>query len=208
MLLQATLSLLIQQSNTSLPPKVVENYAHVLADTAERHDLDPLLLEAIVHIESRYKANAIHYENDGSCSVGLGQINVRECTPGVVDRLTSPTLNLERAAFILVKAKEICPKVRKNCAKLGWVGLYNPGDRTYSSRIRQTMKEHRAIAKSAVREVRSELYVPELSGQASDGTSAHCRVGTRKCCSFRPLESGLWSMPALQAEHDAGGGGT
>ncbi len=146
-LLQA-LALSILVTNPGLNPVQAEVYSKALVEQAEKNNLDPWLMEALISKESRWNAMALRREENGSCSVGLGQINLVVCDPVKVTWLQAPLENIRRTARHLAMGREICPKIKseKKCSQNAWVGLYNPGNRTYASDVLHLMEEHRARA--------------------------------------------------------------
>lgn len=144
-LLQA-LALSVMLTNPGLNSTQAEGYSKALIERAKENNLDPWLMEALISKESRWIASALRREDDGSCSVGLGQINLTVCDPAKVAALQAPYENIRRTTRHLALARDICTKVRseKKCSQNGWVGLYNPGNRTYASDVKRLMEEHRA----------------------------------------------------------------
>ena len=118
-----------------------------MVQSAAQEKVDPRLVEAIIFNESRWVAGAFHAESNGTCSVGLGQINVVDCDPAKMAALRDPVVNIRRVAAHLAAIKKFCPKVRpyKKCVRRGWIGLYNPGDPTYARRVlrRAQQRAHR-----------------------------------------------------------------
>ena len=68
---------------------------------AKKHHVDPRTLAAIVWHESRGNPQLVSREANGTCSVGLAMINVRDCDPDKIARLKDPATNIHRAAVIL-----------------------------------------------------------------------------------------------------------
>lgn len=113
----------------------------ILAE-AKAVGIDPLKLAAVVHTESRGQAGVIRRETNGSCSVGLGGVNVPDCDQVAVDHLLQAQANLRAAAVILKRGEEWC-HARPTwavCRRGGPIAMYNPGDRAYPARVRATMK--------------------------------------------------------------------
>lgn len=144
-LLQA-LALSVMLTNPGLNNTQAEIYSRWVLEFSNKNDLDPWLVEALISKESRWKATAVRRETNGSCSVGLGQINLTVCDPVKVTALQDPLYNIRRTAKHLALAREICPKIKaeKKCSQGKWIGLYNPGNRTYASDVLHLMEEHRA----------------------------------------------------------------
>ncbi len=146
MKLIAALALLIQAANPSLAPSRSQDYSQALVQFAEQEGVDPLLVESVIFHESRWRSSAFRKENNGSCSVGLGQINIPGCDPTKIALLKNPLTNIRRVVRHLSLCREVCPKARKpkKCVHHGWVGLYNPGDPTYVARIMRRVNDHAA----------------------------------------------------------------
>src|SRR6266404_7552652 len=131
------LALAISASNPGVSLTLATSYSTVLVTEARKNELDPWLPYAIIRHESRWSANVLRQETDGSCSVGLGQINVPGCDPARMAPLRDPAENIRRTTKLLHLMKMLCPKVwrKKKCVQGGWIGLYNPGDSFYSKTI-------------------------------------------------------------------------
>lgn len=104
--------------------------------------VDPLKLAAIVHTESRGQAGVVRHETNGSCSVGLGGVNVPDCDPVAVAHLQQAQVNLRAAAVILKRGEDWCRDhpAWAACRRGGPIAMYNPGDRAYPKRVMVTMK--------------------------------------------------------------------
>ncbi len=100
---------------------------------AKAAGVSPLTFAAIVHVESRGQPGAIKHEANGSCSVGLGQVNVSDCDEAAVTRLLVPAANLRAAAGILKAGARYCLSHR--CPRGGAVAMYNAGDKGYARRV-------------------------------------------------------------------------
>lgn len=146
MLLLQALALSIMLANPGLNRTQAEGYSKALLTRANENNLDPWLMEALITKESRWISTAVRRENNDSCSVGLGQINLPVCDPAKVAQLQAPLENIRRTARHLALARDLCLKVwpEKKCSQNGWVGLYNPGNRTYAKDVLRLMEEHRA----------------------------------------------------------------
>lgn len=161
-------------------------YAQQVESQTTEQGVDPWLVDAIIERESKWRRTVFRREHDGSCSVGLGQINVRNCDPQKTDRLRDPLENIRRTTLQLAMIKKICPKVwKKNrCQGLGWVGLYNPGDRRYARAIQRSMEVRRASF--ATGQVRVEVHEPDVSGAGRTGSVPHNLMRTARRGSSRP----------------------
>lgn len=135
-------------------------YSQAVVQSAAKEKVDPWLVEAIIFNESRWRSGSFRQESNGTCSVGLGQINVPDCNPDRIARLKEPETNIGQVARFLVRIQELCPRVwpKKKCVHGGWVGLYNSGDPTYAKRVLLRTKEHARHRESHLRAVRPGLH--------------------------------------------------
>jgi hypothetical protein len=119
-------------------------------DHGKAHHVDPDLIMAIAHVESRGQADIVKHESNGSCSVGLGGINVPGCDPVVVEHLKSPDANVRAIAVILDTNRTYCKEHPDNeaCKRGGAIALYNPGDKGYLKRVHAARKQIRKLAKA------------------------------------------------------------
>lgn len=130
------IAMAIHSINPVLPDATVRDYAATVVEQADRHALDPWLIVEIVHRETHWIPTLpVRHEHDGSCSVGLGQINV-PCGPQMAP-LLEPHANLRRTASVLDKLRGHC---MKDCGGLGWVRAYNPGSKVYGPAIVAAVK--------------------------------------------------------------------
>lgn len=121
------LALEIQQTNPKLPEEVRNQYAAWVVEEAESRDLDPWIFHGIIHTETRWKAGIIVHEQNGTCSIGLGGINVT-CDSKRAKELRNPRENLKAMGSFLSTIRGRCAH---HCAGLGWLRAYNGGDRDY-----------------------------------------------------------------------------
>jgi hypothetical protein len=141
-------ALAIHQINPALPDTTVREYAGAVVAQADAQALDPWLLVEIVHRESHWIASLVRHENDGTCSVGLGQINGSCATP-VVAPLLEPRTNIARTASVLAYLRSHCTH---RCRALAWVRAYNPGSRGYASDIiGKVRRRHHAATPTGTR---------------------------------------------------------
>ena len=153
LMLSALLSAAIHSSNPQLPPKEVARYTSWVIEEAREHSLDPWVFHAIIHRETHWTATAVRHERDGSCSVGLGQINTR-CNSSDIKVLLNPRNNLSRMGYFLARIRRMC---RKGCAELGWLRRYNPGDADYLHAVQAAVRSCHEHTESAVSRVRPDL---------------------------------------------------
>jgi len=131
-----TVAIAIHSINPALPEPTAREYA---AEVVRQGDLDPWLLVEIIHRETHWIPDLVRHEQDGSCSVGLGQIN-GSCLQAFVTPLLDPHANIRRVADVLRWLRGHC---RTRCEALGWVRSYNPGSRTYGAAIiKAVQKRH------------------------------------------------------------------
>ena len=161
MLIEAALIIEMHRSNPAMDDKTAEAYAGWVVEESENHKLDPWLVYSLVHVESRWKTSAFRLEGDGTCSVGLGQINVPNCDPWTIERLHDPHHNLKTVTLRLDLLRRIC---RKKCEGIGFVRGYNPGDRSYLRLIGQVLERCHDDYEPALREVRTGMHVSRVWG--------------------------------------------
>lgn len=130
MQVEIAIALEIQRTNPKVSETMAQQYSAWVMEESVRNDLDPWLLHGIAHVESRWTAKAFRKERDGSCSVGLGQINVGNCEPGRVQTLKDPRENLRAMSDFLSTIRSTC---RKNCEGLRWLRFYNYNNKQYVS---------------------------------------------------------------------------
>ena len=101
-----------------------------------RWGLPPGLLWAVVMEESRGHVWALGTNRNGSCDVGLAQINVPGCDPLRIIPLFEPSANLTRAARILRWSERSCRRRpwRRGCRHCRW-GRYNPGSPSWCGKV-------------------------------------------------------------------------
>lgn len=165
--LPLALTLVILQINPNLQPAVAEQYVEILIDEAEQKKLDPWLFAGLVWVESRWTLTAFRKEKVGGCSVGLGQIYLKDCKNDDVFAYYDARANLHRAAIILSDARRICSAWRrqgKECWSGGWIGGYNPGNSAYAEMVRRAANKYRALAarESTLRAIQARVYPPDV----------------------------------------------
>lgn len=78
----------------------------ILSEARTREEA--LTLAAIVHVESRGQPGLVGVEKNGSCSVGLGMVNVPDCDPDKIQSLKDPVTNIRTSAKILRATRSWC----------------------------------------------------------------------------------------------------
>ncbi|KVU38844.1 hypothetical protein WK68_14770 [Burkholderia ubonensis] len=93
----------------------------------ERYRIDPLLLYAIAKVESNLHLDARNVNRDGSCDIGLMQINSRNLTRLAVYGMMESTLEADPCAAVMTGAWILGEFVDR--MGYGWqaVGAYNAG---------------------------------------------------------------------------------
>ena len=85
---------------SSLSPATAERYAALIDREAERHQINPLLVVALIHRESRFNRRAVSGRN-----IGLGQVRVSATTHrkylGLEAKLLAPKLNIRLTVRML-----------------------------------------------------------------------------------------------------------
>lgn len=163
MLIEAALAVEIQRTNPALNEEVRRQYAHWVVEEATARDLDPWIFHGIIHTETRWKAGIVVHEHDGSCSVGLGGINVRQCDSPRAAELRDPQKNIQAMGSFLSTIRHRCAH---HCDGLGWLRAYNGGDRLYvPKKVGPIVDRCRAAYQQPpVREVQARMHTPRVSG--------------------------------------------
>ena len=131
MSLALQLALAIQTANHSLPARQARRLAAVVMEQSAERQLDPWLLYELVYRESRWTPTALRREWDGTCSVGLGQINVA-CDKDAIAPFFDPVVNLRKIGEYLEHFRKSC---KQDCEGGLWLRGYNPGSSTYAPAI-------------------------------------------------------------------------
>jgi len=183
MLIELALAQAIRQSNPGLSEARAAQYAEWVFHEAHTNKLDPWLIQAIVHRETHWRSGSVRHENNGSCSVGLGQVNTR-CDEASVQPLLNPQYNLHRVGRLLSLMRSLC---KKDCKRLGWVRMYNPGSREYLAAIKEAVKNYHAQnGQPSVLRVQTRVLASRMLRESSPRTSHECRVDSGKCHSGGP----------------------
>ena len=154
MLMTALLAAAIQASNPQLLPQDSRRYASWVYAEASARKLDPWVFHALINRETHWTATAVRHEHDGTCSVGLGQINV-PCTAPAMQPLLDPHVNLRRMGHFLARIRGAC--------------RHDPGDAEYLSAVQADVRKHHAEdGQPPVRRVRADMRVSGVRVQAAD----------------------------------------
>ncbi len=94
--------------SAALVLKVLSPWLALIFSTATAAHVDPHTLGAIVFLESRGQPHLVAKERNGSCSVGLGMVNVPDCDPMRISALQDPAFNLRVAALTLRANQRWC----------------------------------------------------------------------------------------------------
>jgi hypothetical protein len=170
MLVETALMLEIQRTNPKVPEPQARKFASWVLEEADRNNLDPWLFHGIVYIESRWTPGVVRREEDGSCSIGLGQINVRRCEASKVQPLRDPRENLRRMGDFLSTIRDSC---LKNCQGLKWLRFYNYNNKRYVTGLVGPVVDrcHAAYDEKdeqpSPEHVHSELHVSRVCREAS-----------------------------------------
>lgn len=127
---------------SALVLKTLGPWLALIFSTAHAAHVDPHTLGAIVYLESRGQPHLVAKERNGTCSVGLGMVNVPDCDPVRISSLQDPAFNLRVAALVLRANQRWCRRhpsewrcragnrVMKNGGALntyaGWTTSYAP----------------------------------------------------------------------------------
>lgn len=159
MLLEAALMLEIQRTNPKVTPETAKNYAGWVLEEAADKEIDPWVFHAIIYIESRWSWWALRREQDGTCSVGLGQINVK-CDSERAKELRDPRTNILAVGEFLGHLKDRC---HRRCDNLNWVVPYNAGNPCYIGWVRKRVgDEHARYPQPTLPEVQAGLHLEGL----------------------------------------------
>lgn len=171
MLTELALALAIQKTNPKIPEATAQKYALWVLEESEKNDLDPWLFQALIHRETRWTAQAVRHESNGTCSVGLGQINGK-CDEKVMAPLRDPRRNLHRMGELLVHMREVCTR---KCQDLGWLRAYNPGSPAYLRAIQEAVKQYHAhYDQPAVLCVSPGMCLAWMSGEGGRRSICDC----------------------------------
>lgn len=94
----------------SLVLQVLRPWLALIVATASAEHVDERTLAAIVYLESKGQPYLVAHERNGTCSVGLGQVNVPDCDPARISELHDPEFNLRVSAKILRANQRWCRK--------------------------------------------------------------------------------------------------
>jgi len=134
--LAVQIALAIHQINPLLSVHTSRSYAAAFVAASKRNGIDPWLLVEVVHRETRWIPTLVRHEHNGSCSVGLGQVN-GSCEASFVLPLLGARRNLRRSARILGQLRSHCTS---DCAAMAWLRGYNPGSPSYAPTILEAVR--------------------------------------------------------------------
>jgi hypothetical protein len=127
-----------------LPQSTARNYAGLIAWNAEKRGIDPLLVVAIIHVESRWDERAVSAKS----SWGLAQIHVSATTNpelrGYEKALFNPAVSIHHAVRMLAMWKAWHEKSCGNRKHPHWAH-YQGGYRTGSLRNRAWVRKVRKV---------------------------------------------------------------
>lgn len=173
MLVEIALSLAIRHSNPSISETTANTYAQWVVEEATTRELDPWIFQAIVHQETRWTPGLVRHETNGSCSVGLGQINGK-CDIASVTPLKDPHANIKRMGAVLTYFRSTC---RSKCEDLGWLRAYNPGSPAYFAEIREAIRKYHAQnGQSAVLRLSAGVHAPGMFWKSTHRAGHECRM--------------------------------
>jgi hypothetical protein len=93
---------------SALVLQVLKPWLALIVAMASAERVDPRTLAAIVFLESKGQPHLVARERNGTCSVGLGQVNVPDCDPMKISSLHDPAYNLRVSAKILKANQRWC----------------------------------------------------------------------------------------------------
>jgi hypothetical protein len=144
----------------TLPDAVVESYAETIQREAVEHEIDPLLVVAVVSNESHWKASA----DDGRGCIGLGQVCLSgfevcqtdrhgdECA-AVRTSLLDPLQNLAATAALLGANRDYCRRRFRESSARYWLQGYQGFRGRQCGRVKRGGKWRRAPVPRLTRRV-------------------------------------------------------
>lgn len=155
MLLETALLLEIRSTKPTLKEQTAQMYTQYVLQEADRQVIDPWVFHGIIKIESEWTSKAFRKEGDGSCSIGLGQINVKCDDKKRIAELSDPKKNIEAMGSFLGRIKNTC---RKKCDGLGWLVRYNPGNHQYVGWVSGVVQRCHAAYEPTLRNVPTPVH--------------------------------------------------
>jgi len=123
-----------------LPERQSRQYADLVHQATRDNEIDPWMVLGIIQTESRFHRSVVRHERDGTCSVGLMQVNIKDCSEALMAELQDPAVNIRRGVGIMLAGRRYCYVNRGKCPK-GPIGIYNPRSKEYASRVLRKAKE-------------------------------------------------------------------
>jgi len=165
MLLEVALMMEIQRTNPKVPLATAQDYTRWVLEEAQEKDIDPWVFHAIIHIESRWSWWAFRKEQDGTCSVGLGQINVKCDSPKALE-LKDPHTNILAMGQFLGHLRKRC---HQRCDNLNWVVPYNAGNPEYIGWVRKRVgDEHARYPQPSLPDLPAPVHVEGVLRKEND----------------------------------------
>lgn len=124
------------QSAYAVPSSTANRIAPLLVENAQRYDLDPLLLAAVVRQESSYRSQV----TSPAGAVGLMQVMPRYWQANCGQDLFNEAVNVQCGAFILAKYQTSAGNMKKA------LGYYNVGPSAFKNN-RKMRKQGKKYAK-------------------------------------------------------------
>jgi len=161
-----------------VPEATANSYASWVVEAATKNNTDPWIFVAIIDRETGWNPALVRNESNGTCSVGLGQINsIGPCTAAHTSTFTDPHANITRMGQLFYIFRETC---RENCQDLGWLRRYNPGSPAYLAAIIQAVKNYHAQnGQPVVLRVPTGVHAPGVLRQVPHRTGHERGLGTR-----------------------------
>jgi len=199
MLIEAALMFEVQRTNLRIDERTARKYVDWIVEQATTHRLDPWLFFSLVYVESRWTAAVVRAEGDKSCSVGLGQINVSDCDPLEIERLQEPHENLRNVGWRLAQLRRICTR---DCEGIRWLRGYNPGSKSYVSKVETVLERCHADYESPLREIPAGLHLSGVQWQSGDRTGRECGASAWRARSGGSSEPILCEVPQMSSLPD------
>ena len=150
-----TILLIIALSSTNpyTPRNTIQFVVPIIVKESLQVGLDPVLVSAVISLESRFMINVIRRGKKGHCDVGLGQIRVRNCDKEKVYKYLDPENNIKKIVKLISRRKyrcEIGDYPEKYC-KPHFIQSYNPKRKGYADKILREKRKIEILMKKGFR---------------------------------------------------------
>ena len=146
---------------------VAPSQAHCWDEAGARYNIDPVLLQAIAHVESGLNAKAYNRNNDGSYDIGLMQINNRHFSRLKPFGITEKRLIAEPCTSVMVGAWILAEFVQRVGYNWNAVGAYNAGNGA----------KRQAARDRYIKKVSQKYQALKIQGQVADNAASAANAG-------------------------------